>query len=156
MIGRRKKAGNTERRNPIDIVIFMLFFLGCGSRMPPPGKPDIDPPVVKITYPGEMDTVKGTVYVKYNYEDRSLPRLVSLYVDGIRTVLDSMQFMDSLMFKSDTLLDGIHRLQVVAQDKWDNVGKSKVVSVVTSNGNKKEGEDERMGGEHKRVKEKSR
>lgn len=138
------------------LLLFLLFYpVGCGSRMPPPGKPDIDPPKLKILYPKDMDTVKGLIYVRYSYEDKSPLLWIQLYVDGRRTFLDS-SLIDSIPFISDSLYDGIHKVWLQAIDKWDNLGKSKPVRIITLNGNKREDKDERVGPEHKGTKEKSR
>ncbi len=157
MTGKREKRRKPKRKGHVKtLLLFSLFaFSGCGSKMPPPGKPDIDPPRIKITYPRSMDTVKGSIYIKYSYEDKSSLKWIRLYIDGIKSLLDS-SLSDSLLFKSDTLYDGVHKLMLEAKDRWDNVGKSKTVAVITVNGNKKEEKDEGMDGEHKGAKEKSR
>ncbi len=145
----RKRAGIRGLVN-FTFLLLILVFPGCGSRMPPPGKPDIDPPEIKITYPAPLDTVKGTIYIKYTIKDKSPIQWIGLYVDGIKQILDSTH-RDSLFFKSDTLYDGVHKIMLKAKDKWDNTGQSNVVKVITLNGNKKEEKDEGMDREHKGV-----
>ena len=156
MIEKRREE-EKPGKNLIEALLLLLpvIFFGCGSKMPPPGKPDIDPPEIEITYPQAMDTIKGSIYVKFSYKDKSPLQWIRLYVDGVRSASDS-SFSDSLLFKSDTLYDGVHKLMLEAKDKWDNLGKSEIVTVVTVNGNKKEEKDEGVDGEYKRTKEKSR
>ena len=139
----QRKRNIGKRRRHISSILFILLFAfaGCGSKMPPPGKPDIDPPSIKITYPVPFDTIKGIVNVKYLCTDKSPVMWVKLYVDGRIFYTDSAVSF-SIPFKSDTLYDGKHNLMLEAKDKWDNAAKSPIVTIITNNGKKKEDKNE--------------
>lgn len=150
---RKKKKGRIKRLKPESriLLLTLLVLIGCGSKMPPPGKPDLDPPRINITYPEAFDTVKGVVYIRYTCEDKSPIDWIKLYVDG-RITFTLSNLSDSIPFKSDSLYDEEHKLMLEAKDKWDNVGKSPIVQIITNNGNKKEEKkDEGMDREHKGI-----
>ncbi len=153
MIEKRKEGA--ERKRSKLILLFILLSLSCASRMPPPGKPDIDPPDIKIISPTNGDTVRGLLSVKYVYSDRSSLGWLGVYIDGRRVMEDSV-IRDSILLKVDSLLDTMHTLYLEAKDKWDNLGRSNHIRFFTSGGKRRKPENEGMDREHQKPKEKSR
>ncbi len=102
--------------------IIAILITACGHKAPPPGKPDISPPIVKIIYPENGDTLSGdTIKVKTSIKDSSRIKEIQLILDGqsILTTHDT----DSLFFSTGELSDTIpHTLVIRARDEWDNWG----------------------------------
>ncbi len=149
-----EEAGIRRKRSSVFILLGLLL-LSCASRMPPPGKPDIDPPSIKIVSPKNGDTLRGVFYVKYIYRDKSPLAKFWLFIDSRKVVEDSI-LRDSIELHTDSLLDTVHFLHAEAMDKWDNRGKSNTVRVFTLLGKRREKKNEGMDREHQKSKEKSR
>lgn len=110
----------------MNIYIFLLLFLSCAKKAPPPGKPDTDPPEVEIIYPEPNSFVSGTTLVKVEAKDRSKIIYVEAFLDNNSLGQDSQT---PYIFKF-LPIDSIHFLSAVAVDEWDNKGKSKKVKVI--------------------------
>lgn len=91
--------------------------------MPPPGKPDIDPPKLRIRGILEGDTLRDTTGILFEVEDKSPLKWVRLLVDRSPVLTDSVApfelFLDPFAFP-----DTLHTLQIEAADTWDNIGRS--------------------------------
>ena len=144
----RKKENVVGGRISNTIFLLLLFLSSCASRMPPPGKPDIDPPKVRIVYPKDKDTVYKFLEVRYIYKDKSPLSWIGLYVDGRRVFVDSIK-RDSIVLKMDTLSDTIHTIYIEARDRWDNTGKSNKVKIFTVGEKRSERKNEGMDREYK-------
>jgi len=116
----------------ISLILASFIVSACGRKMPPPGKPDVDPPVIAITQPHAGDTLRGEINVNFLIQDKSKVKWVSLLVDNKEELRDSTEPF-SLSFKTDSLADTLHLIKVKACDFWDNIGESKVVEVFIRN-----------------------
>jgi hypothetical protein len=109
----------------IILFIFILILL-CAKKMPPPGKPDIDPPDVEIVSPLDGDSVIGEIEVKINANDKSKIIYVELFVDDKKFGVDSLL---PYIFKFSPS-DSVHFLRASAIDEWENIGWSKKIKVI--------------------------
>jgi len=116
----------------ISLILVSFIASACGRKMPPPGKPDVDPPAITITQPHSGDTLRGEINVNFLIQDKSKIKWVSLFVDNKEEFRDSTEPF-SLSFKTDSLADTLHLIKVKACDFWDNIGESKVVEVFIRN-----------------------
>ncbi len=144
---RKKENVEGEKKNKT-FLLLLLFLTSCASRMPPPGKPDTDPPEIKIVYPQDKDTVYKFLQVRYIYKDKSPLSWIGLYIDGRRVFVDSIK-RDSIVLKMDTLPDTIHTIYIEAKDRWDNTGKSNIVKIFTVGEKRSEMKNEGMDREYK-------
>lgn len=124
-------------------VIFLMAFFAtsCGRKAPPPGKPDVDGPVLEIKGITQGDTISDTADLNVEASDKSGISFVALFVDGSEILRDSASPYN---FTWDTgkLPDTLHVVVAKGLDTWDNWGVSPKIIVITRNGNKtnKEGE----------------
>ncbi len=140
-------------------LLMVYFFVSCGMRSNPPGKPDTVPPVIVIKSPSKGDTVKDTINVSFDITDKSRIILTELVVDNKVSKRDTSLNCRVFKFVTDSLVDTFHCLKVKAEDRWDNVGESGVVCIFTKNGNilqRKEKKNERMDGKSEGKLQKSR
>ena len=114
--------------------ILVFFVVGCGRKAPPPGKPDVDGPVLVIKGLAVGDTLRDSVQVEVEAEDKSKIAFVSLFVDGTEKMRDSTS---PYVFQIDTAQfpDTLHTVQAKAIDVWDNWGESSKITVFSKNGN---------------------
>jgi hypothetical protein len=112
-------------------LVFILpafLLLSCGYKAPPPGKPDINPPQVRITYPQEGDTVYTDTSVSFLINDESQIKKVALVINEKTVEVDStLPF--TLPLKLEDIQDSVAIIKVRAVDIWDNTGESKPVKV---------------------------
>ncbi len=108
------------------IVLSVIFAVAvaCGHKAPPPGKPDIEPPVITVLYPSNGETLSiDTVHIKLKIEDKSPIKIMRIVLDG--KVYKSTGKVDSLFFTTDSLVDSLpHKFVIKASDVWDNWGAS--------------------------------
>ncbi len=150
-----KRRESREKRKTKIVLLFVLFGLSCASRMPPPGKPDIDPPRISILEPKNGDTVSRVLKIKYEYRDKSPLSWMGIYLDSKMVFSDSLE-RDSVLLKVDSLMDTVHSLYIEAKDKWDNKARSNHVEFYTIGGKRRKGKDEGVDREHKKSQRKSR
>jgi hypothetical protein len=105
-----------------------LLLLSCGYKAPPPGKPDINPPQVRITYPLEGDTVYTDTSVSFLINDESQIKRVALIINEKTVKVDSAPPF-TLPLKLEDIQDSVAIIKVRAVDIWDNTGESKPVKV---------------------------
>lgn len=105
-------------------LVFILLAGACGHKAPPPGKPDVTPPEIVLTYPKNNDTLGvDTVRPEFEIKDKSPIKTYILILDGRNIV--STSDTDSLFFTTDSLVDSLpHTLSLRASDIWDNWGVS--------------------------------
>lgn len=116
-------------------IIPVLILAGACARVAkPPGKPELVGPQVEITWPQEGDTLRDTVVVRIWAFDSSGVSAVGLRVDGYDIGVDSTEPYE-ITLVTDTLYDELHTLRAWATDRWDNVGQSPGIKVMTLNGN---------------------
>lgn len=86
---------------------------------------DRTPPVIKITSPKDNTTVSGNVQIDANITDNKQVEKAELYIDD---VLTSTITASPYSFDWDTayVLDGQHKLSVVAYDKSGNKAQSQI------------------------------
>ncbi len=124
-------------------ILFLLFLLACGHKAPPPGKPDLDGPEVKILYPLEGDTIWRDTTVVVDAIDRgSRVALVEIYLNGVKKATDSLEPYEFPLY-IDSLQDTVYSLRAKAKDVWDNWGSSPIIRfhVVHLKGEGKDGEN---------------
>jgi len=109
----------------IILFIFILIFL-CAKKMPPPGKPDTEAPIVEIVSPLHGDSITGEIEVKINVNDKSKIIYVELFVDDKKFGVDS-SFPYIFKFSPS---DSVHFLKASAIDEWENIGWSKKIKVI--------------------------
>ena len=111
------------------VFIFPAFLLlSCGYKAPPPGKPDINPPQVRITYPLDGDTVYTDTSVSFLINDESQIKKVTLVINEKTVEVDSTPPF-TLPLKLEDIQDSVAIIKVRAVDIWDNMGESKPVKV---------------------------
>jgi len=122
--------------------VFALFLLitiltgSCGRKAPPPGKPDVDGPVLEIRGISPGDTLSDTVNLSVEAHDKSGISFVSLFVDGSEVLRDSVSPYE-FNWNTTELEDTLHEVMAKGIDKWDNWGESPKIKVFTKNGNVK-------------------
>jgi hypothetical protein len=116
------------------LVSIWITGFGCARKAPPPGKPDLEAPVLEILYPADDDTVSDSVLVQTTVKDKSPIQSVALFVDGTLASSDSTDPYEPLWDTSE-LLDTSHTLYIQSVDRWDNRGRSSPIRVFTRNGN---------------------
>ncbi len=136
-------------------VVAVIAVSSCGYKAPPPGKPELQGPSVKIISPQPGDTIKDTSGVIFEASDVSKVGRASLMVDGTAITELKMQTPDTvvqgtLRFNSAEYFDGQHKLKVVAYDLWDNRGESREIVVRFLNGRLAEGGRDTVGTEEKK------
>ncbi len=87
--------------------------------MPPPGKPELEGPDLKILEPSEGDTVWDTLKVRVEAEDPSGVRWVQVYLDRQSMGRDSAAPFE-IVTPLPEIPDTLHRLRVEAIDRWEN------------------------------------
>jgi hypothetical protein len=115
------------------LLLIPSLFSGCARKAPPPGKPDVTPPLLQILYPTPNDTLSDTVRLGIQVSDRSSIRSVRLFVDGNPVASDSTEPYE-ILWDTSALVDTTHSLYLQATDRWDNTGTSKPLTVYTRNG----------------------
>lgn len=94
--------------------------------MPPPGKPDTEPPDVEILSPFDRDTLEGEIEIKIGVKDKSRIIYVEVFSDDKSIGKDSIPPYIFKFFLSDS----VHFLKAKAIDEWDNIGYSKKIKIV--------------------------
>ena len=108
-------------------VVFLIMILSfCAKKMPPPGKPDTEPPYVEILTPYDRDTLYGEIEIKVEVKDRSRIIYVEVFSDDKSIGKNSIP---PYIFKF-SLSDSVHFLKAKAVDEWDNIGYSKKIKVI--------------------------
>lgn len=103
-------------------VIFVGIFLtilSCAHRLPPPGKPEIQGPEIRILNLNELAEVSDTLHFTVEATDSSGVKFVRVGIDGKFLEADSTAPFEFILDVS-TLTDTIHSLQISATDYWDN------------------------------------
>lgn len=108
------------------IIILMIFLNFCAKKMPPPGKPDTEPPEVKILTPSDNDTLENEIEIKVEVKDKSKIIYVECFSDDKSIGKDSIS---PYIFKF-ILSDSAHFLKAKAIDEWDNIGYSGKIKVI--------------------------
>jgi len=104
---------------------FLIFLVFCGRKEPPPGKPELIGPEIRILSPEEGDTVKGKLKVIADVKDSSGVKLVRVLIDQTEAGVDSeppYEFEIPIRNLKDTL----HTVQILAEDKWDNTSSKEI------------------------------
>lgn len=108
---------------------FLAFFImSCGYKAPPPGKPDVNPPQIRITFPQEGDSLYADTTVNFLINDESAIKKVALLVNEKVVSVDSIPPF-SLEIKLETIQDSVATVKVRATDLWDNTGESRPVKI---------------------------
>ncbi|MDI6851321.1 MAG: Ig-like domain-containing protein [bacterium] len=105
-----------------------FFIISCGYKTPPPGKPDVNPPQIKITFPEEGDTIYADTIVNFFINDESAIKKVALLINEKIVSVDSIPPF-SLEIKLETIQDSVATVKVRATDFWDNTGESRPVKI---------------------------
>ncbi|MEO0260463.1 MAG: Ig-like domain-containing protein [candidate division WOR-3 bacterium] len=113
--------------NDIKKIIFLMIILNfCAKKMPPPGKPDTQPPDVEILNPSDRDTLEGEIEIKIEVKDKSKIIYVEVFSDDKSIGKDSIP---PYIFKF-LLSDSVHFLRAKAIDEWDNIGYSGKIKII--------------------------
>lgn len=105
------------------VICVVLLLNGCDW-------PDIESPMVSITYPGDGDTVSGVVTITATATDNKGVIRVEFYID------DSLEHTDtdepySYEWDTSTLPDSSsHTIMARAYDEAENIGESDVINVI--------------------------
>ncbi len=131
-------------RRLFSAALITALFASCGYKAPPPGKPELKGPVVKLLEPHSGDTVRDTACAVISASDPSGVAQVSLMVRGSAVGQRKFEKPDTtvictLCFDSKAYFDGMLKLSATAMDVWDNRGNSDTVQVYALNGRKAEG-----------------
>ncbi len=110
------------------ILALAVIFLSCGYKAPPPGKPDWNPPSIKILSPRDCDTIRGNTPVQVFLQDESKVIKVILFVSGKPLLQDSVEPFELTLF-ADSIKDSLAEIKARAYDVWDNMGESAPVKV---------------------------
>ncbi|MGB9823867.1 MAG: Ig-like domain-containing protein [Candidatus Hydrothermia bacterium] len=110
------------------LLALAVTFLSCGYKAPPPGKPDWNPPSVKILSPRDGDTIREDTPVQVFLQDESRIVKVILIVSGKPVLQDSVEPFELTLF-ADSIKDTLAEIKVRAFDVWDNMGESAPVKV---------------------------
>ncbi len=106
------------------IFIFLIAF-GCAYKAPPPGKPDFDPPEIKVLNLKDKDTIRDTLKVEVKVEDKSKILWVKMIVNGEEFAVDTLKPYEFFIPPPDT----IWKLMFKAMDEWENLGSSKLFKI---------------------------
>jgi parallel beta-helix repeat protein len=132
-----KMGGKMKHRCAITIMGFsLLACLGCKEETTQVtqivGPQDWRPPQVRWLAPPEAE-IRGTVALDVSIIDSSTVPFALLYIDGIkRDSLTSTPWRFQVV--TDSLTDGLHLLEVRAQDEFANEGVSPILRVDVMNG----------------------
>ena len=117
------------------IVLFLLTIIGCKdgdtfiTNVTSPE--DWQPPIIEWRTQPDPET-RGTVGVDFEISDSSAIASIQAYVDGApRQSSFSIPYRFELT--TDSLLDGVHLLEVRATDEYGNLGISPVLRINVSN-----------------------
>ena len=130
--------------NKVHTLVLILALASCAKVGSPPGKPELEGPMVEIISPGAGDTLSDSALVLANAEDPSGVRLLILFVDGDEVSRDSSEPYQ-LPWDTRSYYDEEHELRVQALDRWDNKASSRPVKVFTFNNNPRPDTSTRKG-----------
>lgn len=96
-----------------------LITLSCAHRLPPPGKPEIAGPEIRVLNLNELAEVSDTLKFTVEAIDSSGVKFVRVGIDGIFIEADSSEPFEFILDVSN-LSDTVHTLDISATDTWDN------------------------------------
>lgn len=108
------------------MIILIIILNFCAKKMPPPGKPDTEPPDIEILTPSDRDTLENEIEIKVEVKDKSKIIYVECFSDDKSIGKDSIS---PYIFKF-ILSDSVHFFKIKAIDEWDNIGYSKKIKVI--------------------------
>ena len=117
-----------------------LTISACAHRLPPPGKPEIEGPEIKILNLNELAEVSDTLRLHVEATDSSGVKFVRVGIDGKLLAADSTAPYEFILDVS-SLSDTLHTLEVSATDSWDNRSSLKLRIIKKSNKESSENAD---------------
>jgi hypothetical protein len=99
----------------------------------PPPPADTTPPTVRITFPGNGQTVSGTVTVTADASDNVGVAGVQFSIDGTNLGAEDTSAPYSVSWNTATVSDGSHTVKAVARDAAGNTTPSSVTVTVSNN-----------------------
>ncbi len=112
-------------RSVLWVLLLMLGVGACARRMPPPGKPETQGPVLQLVHPLEGDTVHDTLWVRVEATDSSGVAWVRVRLDQTLIGADSSAPYEFL-YPLQQVVDTAHHLTIEAVDTWDNPSRIRI------------------------------